>query len=856
MRSPRLVATLRAAALLGCAALVAALLLCFAARAYQLLRYPYPLDYGEGPLLAQVQTLSAGTPPWRLYADPDAPPYAVVNYPPLFHLAALALSLPTGDALLGGRLVSLLAALACAAALIGLMQQPGARSQEPGARSQQAQVRSASWLRDFVSAVTQRDGATTLSVWLVVALFLGLPIVREWAALMRVDMLGVAIGLWGLLALRRGRPGLSGALLALSLLVKPSLIAAPAAALLWCALRDRRSGLRLLLALALVGGGSSLALQLGSGGWFALHTLLANINPVDRALGAQFWREQLAIHWPLFAAATIAAFGQLLARRGARAGMGDLLLPALYVPCAAFVALGVGKVGAYTNYFLELYAGLLWLAAAGVRAADARRAASPLGSALVLLCALALLRYYPLWSPDYLKPYGMIERARPAQWVVGRLGVWQDLRRERLVLRVGARTSATLTQQLHAEGGPIFTDTPGLAAQSGLLARHQAFEHRMLLDAGRWDQRDLLHALANGALPVAAIDYLGNWLTPEMTAILTHRYAQVGSVGQVDIYRPVTLQVELRSQPIRSLAPGSTQGAGIDVIRAQTASTTYHPGELVPVLLTLGRHLDERAEAIEGTLPAAETSLTMSLRALCAAPAIQAVRPQITTDSPRYCAPAVASSTLPLLYGALPLEDWGARRVQHLQTMALPATVPSGRYSVIVSMGEAELVLGEIVVAEPDGGATIGGFYVPAPIHAAWLNLGGEASLGRPLTPAVPFGTFTQQCFLRGCLQISAGGVTQVALGETLALGDAGAADSMAGGAPALDPGFVASYAANGGAARFGPPVTAAFRSGTRLVQYTRYARLERPIAGGEVRLGDIGGEFLRLTPDGYRWPR
>jgi hypothetical protein len=39
-------------------------------------------------------------------------------------------------------------------------------------------------------------------------------------------------------------------------------------------------------------------------------------------------------------------------------------------------------------------------------------------------------------------------------------------------------------------------------------------------------------------------------------------------------------------------------------------------------------------------------------------------------------------------------------------------------------------------------------------------------------------------------------------------------------------------------------------------VQYTRYARLEQPLAGGPARLGSIGIDVLRL-PGGtrYYWP-
>src|SRR3954453_13343434 len=97
--------------------LIIAQLAFFALHAAHLLRYPYPLDYGEGPLLAQVDLLRAGTPIWQLYADPDRAPYAVVNYPPLYHLATLLVALPLGDALLAGRLISLAATLAAVGAL-------------------------------------------------------------------------------------------------------------------------------------------------------------------------------------------------------------------------------------------------------------------------------------------------------------------------------------------------------------------------------------------------------------------------------------------------------------------------------------------------------------------------------------------------------------------------------------------------------------------------------------------------------------------------------------------------------------------------------------------------------------------
>lgn len=55
-------------------ALVAAHLVFFALRIWHVLAFPYPLDYGEGPLLAQVNALRSGTSLPRLYSDPGARP--------------------------------------------------------------------------------------------------------------------------------------------------------------------------------------------------------------------------------------------------------------------------------------------------------------------------------------------------------------------------------------------------------------------------------------------------------------------------------------------------------------------------------------------------------------------------------------------------------------------------------------------------------------------------------------------------------------------------------------------------------------------------------------------------------------
>ncbi len=471
---------------------VAAHLLFFAIHATHSFSYPYPLDYGEGPLLGQVHLLRVGTPIWRLYADPAAPPYAVVNYPPVYHALAALVALPfdaPGGTLLAGRLVSLAATVAAVVALWRLSGSPS----PPLPLSQE-------WER-------VRGALTRL---LIVLAFLALPIVREWAVVMRVDMLGVCLGLWGLLIVRRnagtGRVLWAALPLTLGVLVKPSLLAAPAAALLWLFFRDRRRALLLALAIGAGGGLAYVLLESASGGWFTAHVLAANINDWQPKLAYGFWRDQMIILWPLVAAGVLGGLaGRLLREPVGQAGSNitpqiAILLPLYYTLFGAIDAYGVGKVGAYANYFLEFYAGLIWLAASTARPqrtenreprtenreprteGERGRTSSilhppssilyPLSSILVVLFVIAaLLRYYPTWSANYLKLAGIIEQSNPPRVAFGRYGVWQDLRRERDILDTLGGVNAALVAEVRAAGAPIFTDVPGVAAQAGQLAR-------------------------------------------------------------------------------------------------------------------------------------------------------------------------------------------------------------------------------------------------------------------------------------------------------------------------------------------------------------------------------------------------
>jgi hypothetical protein len=502
------------------------------------------------------------------------------------------------------------------------------------------------------------------------------------------------------------------------------------------------------------------------------------------------------------------------------------------------VAFGVGKVGAYSNYFLEFYAGLIWLAASATTddrrpTTDDRRPKlfsilnSQFSILIILLVIGSLLRYYPVWSASYLKLAGIIEGRNPPRIIVGGYGVWQDLRRERAILATLSGVNAALVGQVQAAGAPIFTDVPGVAAQAGQLARLQVFEYRQLLNAGLADQRPLLRDMANGRVPLVVLDYLGNWLTPEMIAIITHRYAQDGSRGTYDLYRPVD------SGPAVTINLGFP--AGLRLIGYHLAPSlgrlAYHGGETA--LLTLDWRQEPGARSID-------------------------VIVRLTDQQGR----TVLETARPLLYGALPPSGWGDTTVQHMQPIALPAELPPGTYMIAITLraGERDLAPPQALaplIVEPATGRQLGenGFYVPAPLLDAWARLGGDEGPGDPLMPATPFQGYTLQCFVRACLKLAGGQIQQLPLGELVHLADVGL-PTAALPRQTLDADFLDYWREHGGADVLGPPITPALILGDRIVQYTRYARLERPSSGGRVRQGRLGEEFLRL-PGGvpYRWP-
>ncbi|WP_322490305.1 hypothetical protein [Chloroflexus sp.] len=791
--------------MLGALAGLLALYLWYAAEHVRLLlAFPFPLDYGEGPLLAQVSRLAGGEPIWRLYADPAQEPFLIVNYPPLYLLLSAGMSWFTGAPLAAGRLVALFGALASAAALAALIGRRG--------------------------------------VWLAL-LWLAVPVVREWMPLMRVDLLGVALGLWAVWVAGHERlppvwrGALAGGLAVGCLLTKPSLIAGPLAAgvlLLagWIRLRSqpephaRYALLTFLATTTLAGGGIVVALAWATHGWFLIHVIAANANRWEADLALSFWRQQLTLRWLLAIAALIG--GAIVWRTERR----KMLLPALtYTLAGTLGAIGVGKVGAYANYFFEWYAGLIWLCGLGwstLAAVNQRLSVRSLAMSSLLI--FSLLYYPPLWDTNRLRPAGLIEPS-PPRLAFGQYGLWADARREADVLAALTRTGTELAREARTAGPVIFTDLPGLASGAGVTARIPVFEFRQLLDQGLADQTAILLELANGKLPLVLLDYLGNWLTPEMIAIIRHRYAQDGSLGVIDRYRPVATGPA--QTPLQPVAAGGVQLTGVQL--ASPLGVAYEPGQLLTLSLQWQR-IDQN--------PADD--LTVVVRVLFAGNRV------------------AAHSELPLLYGALPPARWPtAASIEHMQPIALPLELLPGTYQLAVGLRDRagnDLIAPQPVTTlavEAQGGAFFAetGYFVPARLMQAWAELGAVERAGWPLTPAVPFGWGWLQCFERVCLEAHSSAIRLRPLGRELYLAETNRSAQCADGtlADTLCPGYTVPAEL---LTSLGQPLSGDILRNGWIVQWTDYARLERSADGATFGLGRLGDETLRLPPGvRYRWP-
>lgn len=476
---PARIATLLALALFAWTAYGALAL--FARHAWAAVSFPYPLDYGEGPILDQALRLARLQNIYR--ADITTPPYTISNYPPLYPLAHVPFVWLFGPAFWYGRAISLLGALA-AATFVGLTLH--------------------ALTRNAVAAVA---GGVTL---------LCFPYLLHWAPFDRVDSLALGLswgGLWAVARRPESRRALfvAAALLLAAIFTRQSYaLAAPLAAFVWLLRHNWRRAL--LLAGVVAGAGALLLglIQLVTGGFY-FNIVTANVNPfywdeVRRRAEDEIWGYMP--HLVLCAAAF--ALGAVWDRQRA------WWLVAPYLLGATASAITIGKSGSNVNYLFELSAGLALAAGAVI--------AWPKGRWGVRASLIALLA---------------VQIAIMGRWS---LAEYYQRALDKVDNRAEV---ARLMAAVRAADGPVLADEyMGLAPVAGKPLVIQPFEIKQLDDAGLWDDRPFLQQIARHEFPLILIYHLpgyplhaDRWTGRMLNYIDTH-YDHVDTILDTWVYRP------------------------------------------------------------------------------------------------------------------------------------------------------------------------------------------------------------------------------------------------------------------------------------------------------------------------------
>ena len=445
-----------AIALLPAAAAFATL----AAAAYSLVQ-PVALDYAEPIIYGQALRLVQRQP---LYLPLDTAPFTVAAYTPLFYAVGALLEVGVGAGFGPGRAISLLSGVVTAG-LIGWL----------AAKSTRRPMRALG------------IGAFGALVFLALAFPMdrgGVP----WLGLYRVDMLGVALSVAAIAILAwRAAPRAvlaAGVVAGLALLCKPTFFAALLAGSAWLCVRQPgglRSAALYAVASLLTVGVPCLVLQLTTGA-LVQNAVEANVNPFYLAVARQLGGELVRTQWlPLLLAGLFVILG-----RPWSANDGRLLL--LYWLASAVSLIGIGKIGANHNYWIEFAAATAILAARGLGqlCALARPSAAIVGCGIVGLLVLVQL----------CGPAEIEESLRAGR---------SDFRAARLA--PPDPEFAALVDRVRTTPGEVLAEPMDVIVLGGRPILLEPFIYSIQSDVGRWRPDPLVDRICRGEIGLVVLAY-------------------------------------------------------------------------------------------------------------------------------------------------------------------------------------------------------------------------------------------------------------------------------------------------------------------------------------------------------------
>jgi hypothetical protein len=573
------------------------------------LKYPYQMDSEEGFVLWQAWQLRQGR---NIFRPLDTPPYVAATYGPVYPLLGAATLGRAKPSFFGGRLIAALSVAAICAILFWIVG-----------------MRTRHWLAALLGPL----------------LFLNTYDVYQWLPFYRVDFTALALGAagLGLLAPERnyrlptcttsGDAALGGlpscavfpwrfrlacACFVAMVYTKQVEVAPFAAAVIYFLIHDRRVAWRLFRNVAGWGIAIAAVLALVTRGQFLIHNIYYNANPFDVSqlgwLIVHFFRLHrvflcvvvVCLAWYLGARLRKSALAHgrasalpedAVARPEGRA---DLDLFAIYAVVASVGLLGLGKIGAATNYIIEpklamslfvaLALGHLFcsLGPCGRRGSGTQAVAvgkkdngheglgyhgdggegtgaipgrSGLGARAVFVIAALLLLLHGfefLFSSTlhFGRWIQRIDRSKggPVVWMLKTEAVARYLSSRVPVLEAGANLNPTpydyingarLVAMLRQAPEPVFCEHAIYPMLAGREVYIQPFIMSQLAREGKWDPAPVVRALREGRFSVLATteDVLGHGFTfhyaDEMRSAIRESYRLTETLGSPDARRPI-----------------------------------------------------------------------------------------------------------------------------------------------------------------------------------------------------------------------------------------------------------------------------------------------------------------------------
>lgn len=447
------------------------------------LSFPFPLDYGEGPVLDQTLRLAHFENIYR--SDLTTPPFTISNYPPLFHLLQAPFALIFGPAFWYGRLLSISSALA-AVVLVGLI----------------------------LHAVTG-DWMASATGGLILLSF---PYVMQWSVFNRVDTLALALSLGGLYAILRWpdrRRGwlVAGLLFTTAVFTRQSYaLTAPLAAFAWLwQLKQKRQAIRLAAFTAGSCLGWFLLLNLLTRGGFFLNVVTANLNPLSFYTVIKYGIDIYLNAAYLIIGGVLFIIAEPL---GMRTRSWPLATP--YFVGAVVAAFTVGKAGSSVNYLFEVAVALSLFAGAIIAWTG-----NSYGFKALVIFLLAFQMFGIVnWSRQEYIPF-----------VTGKVDNYREV--------------AQLAELVRKAPGPVLADEyMGLLPLYGRRLYFQPFEFKQLAEAHLWNQDLFLASIQREEFsailiyePRSGNGRITRW-TPEIRNTIYAHYELDKILAETFIYLP------------------------------------------------------------------------------------------------------------------------------------------------------------------------------------------------------------------------------------------------------------------------------------------------------------------------------